>query len=111
MKLAFLGHKRIAEAVRERAVYSFFQKGVHKTEEETGILIFISLLERKVWILGDRGIHGKIASDLWRSLAGELVDGIKGDRPLDALCTVIEKCGVELARHFPKGDDGRNRSE
>jgi putative membrane protein len=103
MKLAFLGHKRIADAVRERAVYSFFQKGVHKTEAETGILIFISLLERKVWILGDRGIHGKIGSDLWRSLAGEIVEGIRQGRPLDALCTVIEKCGVELARHFPKG--------
>jgi putative membrane protein len=111
MKLAFLGRARIEEEVRERAVYAFFQKGVHKTEEETGILIFISLLERKVWILGDRGIHAKIAPDFWRSLAKELVDGIKGDRPLDALCTVIEKCGVELARHFPNRGNRTNQLE
>lgn len=102
MKLAFLGRRRIEEAVRERAVYAFFRKGMHKTEEEKGILIFISLLERKVWILGDRGIHAKIGPDFWRSLTRELVEGIKGERPLDALCAVIDKCGIELARHFPK---------
>ncbi len=111
MKLAFLGRRRIEEAVRERAVYSFFQKGVHKTEDETGVLIFISLLERKVWILGDRGIHAKIGSDFWRSLAKELSDGIKGDRPLDALCSVIEKCGAELTRHFPNRGSRRNQPE
>jgi putative membrane protein len=109
MKLAFLGRRRIEEAVRERAVYSFFQRGVHKTEKETGVLIFISLLERKVWILADRGINEKIDSQLWRSLARELVDGIKRHEPLDALCSVIEKCGAELTRHFPESGGGKNQ--
>ncbi len=61
LKLALLTRRRVNEAVKERAVYAFFQKGVHMTDEQTGILIFISVLERKVWILADRGIHGKIA--------------------------------------------------
>jgi putative membrane protein len=101
MKLAFLGLGRVEKAVKERAVYAFYQKGVHKTEEQTGVLIFISLLERKVWILGDRGIHEKIRGDFWRSLAHELATGIKEDRAFEALCRVIEKCGAELIRHFP----------
>jgi putative membrane protein len=111
MKLAFLRHRRVEEAVRERAVYAFFQKGVHKTEEETGILIFISLLERKVWILGDRGIHGKIGSDYWRTLAGELAAGIREDRAFEALCEVIRKCGAELARHFPNRSGAHQSGE
>jgi len=101
LKLAFLHKKRIEDAVRERAVYGFYQKGAHRTEGETGIFIFISLLERKVWILGDRGIHGKIRDDFWRSLARELTEGIKEDRTTAALLSVIEKCGAELTRHFP----------
>jgi putative membrane protein len=109
LKLAFLGHKRVEQAVRERAVYGFFQKGVHKTEQETGVLIFISLLERKVWILADKGINEKIESHFWRSLARELVDGIKGRQPLDALCSVIQKCGEELGRHFPEKGGGKNQ--
>ncbi len=101
LKLAFLHKRRIEDAVRERAVYGFYQKGAYRTEDETGVFIFISLLERKVWILGDRGIHGKIRDDFWRSLTRELTEGIKEDRALEALLSVIEKCGVELTRHFP----------
>ena len=108
MKLAFLGHRRIEEAVRERAVYSFFQKGVHKTEDETGVLIFISLLERKVWILGDGAYTARSGQTSGGPLRKNWSDGIKGDRPLDALCTVIEKCGAESRSHFPKGDGGRD---
>ncbi len=108
MKLAFLHRKRIDDAVRERAVYGFFQKGAHKAEGETCIFIFISLLERRVWILGDKGIHSKIRADFWRSLTRELTDGIKGDRTLEALLSVIEKCGAELTRHFP-GPTGRKK--
>lgn len=106
IKLAFLHNRRVEEAVKKRAVYAFYQKGVHKTEEQTGILIFISLLERKVWILGDKGIHGKIRTDFWRSLTRELAAGIKEDRTFDALCGVIARCGEELTRHFP-GKTGR----
>jgi putative membrane protein len=101
LKLALLTRNRVDEAVKERAVYAFFQKGVHMTDEQTGILIFISVLERKVWILADRGIHGKIAPHVWNSLAREVANGIKEDRAFDALCAVIRKCGAELTRHFP----------
>jgi putative membrane protein len=101
LKLALLTHKRVEEAVRERAVYAFFQKGVHKTDAQTGILIFISLLERKVWILGDKGIHRKIGSDSWKSLARELASGIEKGRPFEALCSVIRKCGAELGGPGP----------
>ncbi len=110
LKLAFLHRKRVEEAVRERAVYAFFQKGVHKTDEQTGILIFISLLERKVWVLADKGIHGKIADDFLRTLAGELAAGIREDRAFDALCGVVRKCGAELARHFP-GSHGKDTGD
>ena len=113
MKLAFLSNRRIEDAVKERAVYAFFEKGVHKTEEHTGILIFISLLERKVWILGDEGIHRKIRSDFWRSLVRELTDGIKSNQTSEALCRVIEKCGAELTVHFPgrAGDKNELRDD
>jgi putative membrane protein len=101
MKLAFTSHRRVEEAVRERAVYTFFRRGVHKTSEETGILIFISLLERKVWILADKGIHEKIPSDFWRNRTRELTTGIREGRAFEALQDVIEKCGAELTKYYP----------
>jgi putative membrane protein len=108
LKLPFVGRKRIDEAVRERAVRAFYEKGLYRTRDETGILIFLSLLERKVWILGDRGIDKKIPRDRWQAMARELSLGMRENRACEALCTVISACGEELGRHFPRKSDDTN---
>jgi len=108
LKLSFVSSVRQAEAVRERALRAFYEKGLYRTREETGILIFISLLEHKVWILGDRGIDRKIPPGSWQSLADKLAVGIRSGQAADALCRVIGACGDELSRHFPRRGDDRN---
>jgi putative membrane protein len=108
LKLPFVGGKRIDEAVRERAVRGFFEKKLYRTRDETGILIFLSLLEHKVWILADRGINSRLPHDQWNGLARELSLGMREKRACEALCSVISSCGEELARHFPRKDDDTN---
>ncbi|MBC7961336.1 MAG: TPM domain-containing protein [Steroidobacteraceae bacterium] len=107
-KLALVGKKRLEEAVRERAIRAFFEKKLYRTREETGILIFISTLEHKVWILGDRGINNRIDQQIWQTLAGDLAGKIREDRAFDGLCTVIDKLGKVLEEHFPKAADDTN---
>ncbi|MDP3283830.1 MAG: hypothetical protein Q8M56_05330 [Desulfobacterales bacterium] len=108
MKIPFLSGNRIEETVRERAVTAFYEKQLYKTRDETGILIFISLLEHRVWILGDRGINAKIAPDFWGIMASELSSGIKKKQYGKSVCLAISKCGEELSRHFPKKSDDTN---
>lgn len=108
LKLPFIGRERIDEAVRERAVRAFYENGLYRTSRETGVLIFISLLERKVWILADRGIHRKLPHEQWQSLASEVSAGIREGRACSALCGVIAGCGAILSEHFPKSDDDMN---
>ncbi|GLI36630.1 hypothetical protein KI811_15365 [Geobacter hydrogenophilus] len=108
LKLPFAGRRRVVEAVRERAVRAFYEKGLYRTREETGILIFISLLERKVWILGDRGINERIDPHFWQHLAVQLARGLRDKQACEALCTVIAGCGTELAKHFPHRADDVN---
>ncbi|ADI84318.1 TPM domain-containing protein [Geobacter sulfurreducens] len=108
LKLPFVGRARLAEAVRERAVRAFYERGLYRTRQETGVLIFISLLEHKVWILGDRGINAKIPPGFWEGLAGELARGIREGKGCDALCAAVAGCGAELARHFPRRADDTN---
>jgi len=108
LKLAFAGKKRMDEAVRERAVRAFFEKKLYRTRGETGILIFISILEHKVWILGDRGISQQIDPHSWGALAGELAGKIKGGLAFEGLCAVIEKLGRVLEEHFPQEAEDRN---
>lgn len=106
LKLLFVEKKRLNEAVRERAIRAFYEKGLYRTRNETGVLIFISALERKVWILGDRGINEKIRPESWQDLASQLAMGIRQGRACEALCSVIATCGRELTRHFPRSLEG-----
>ncbi len=106
LKRPLLPTSRRESAVRERCLHAFYDEGVHRTREASGVLIFISLLERKVWIIGDRGINEKISPETWQELAGELSGGIREKRACATLCAVIARCGEILARQFPpKGDD------
>ena len=97
----FVSRQRQRRAVRERAVRAFYEKGLHRTEAGTGVLIFVSLLERTVWILGDQGINERIEPGVWQELASELTLGIRSGSPCQALCRTIDRCGTLLATHFP----------
>jgi len=108
LKLALVSERDAMHEVSEEAIHTFYERGLHRTKHGTGILIFISLLERRVWILGDKGINDKVTPDFWHSLVAELTKGIREGKTLDALCSVIAKCGAELTKHFPGRHDGRD---
>lgn len=92
--------------VEEKALVSFLEKGLYRTRDETGILILISLLERRVHVLADRGINAKVPPRTWDEIVETVVAGIKAGRTCDALCTAIGRCGDLLEEHFPvRADD------
>lgn len=101
LKSAFIGARRKNNAVKERALRAFYEKGLYKTRQNTGILFFISILERKVWVLADKGINEKITQETLNSFALTVSQGIKAGRSCDALCEAMRETGKLLAKHFP----------
>lgn len=97
----FTSKERMAFKVRRRAELAFYEHGLHKTREGTGILIMASLLERRVQVLADRAINDRVSPGTWDTLVNDLVQGIKDGRPTEAFCRAIAKCGDLLAEHFP----------
>lgn len=100
-KTAFIGIRRKEEAVSLRAERAFFEKGLYKTKKNTGVLFFLSLLERKVWVLADKGIYKKIEQEPLNKFARVVSEGIKNRRACDALCEAVKEAGELLAAHFP----------
>jgi putative membrane protein len=101
LKRLFIGIGRKEEAVRLRAERAFFERGLYRTRKNTGILFFLSLLERKIWVLADKGIYEKINQETLNRFAKEVSRAIKEGRTCDALCQAIQEIGVYLAKHFP----------
>ena len=95
-------------AVRNRAMQYFAESGVSATRDRTGILLFVSLLEKRVEVLADNGISSKIAAAEWEALVAALVQDIREDRLSEGLCRAIESCGEKLERHFPIKPDDTN---
>jgi len=101
LRTAFLGVRRREHAVRHRAIRAFHEKGLTRTKDHTGVLFFISLLEHKVWVLADVGIHEKIGQETLNRFAAKVSKGIAEGRACDALCEAIKEAGDLLALHFP----------
>jgi putative membrane protein len=105
LKKLFIGVRRKEEAVRLRAERAFFERGLYKTKRNTGVLFFLSLLERKVWILADKGIYEKMEQETLNRFANEVSRGIRDGRACDALSKAIQEIGVVLSRDFPITSD------
>lgn len=101
MKASFIGVKRKELSVMQRAIRAFYEKGLYKTKEDTGVLFFLSLFERKVWVLADTGINEKIDQETLNRFANIVSQGIKDGKACEALCVAIKEAGELLEKHFP----------
>jgi putative membrane protein len=104
LKASFIGKARKEKAVKERAVRTFYERGLYKTKKHTGVLFFLSLLEHKVWILADQGIHGKLQQHTLDNFARMVSKGIQEGRASHALCEAITGVGEILWEHYPITD-------
>ncbi len=102
------GKQHMAEEVHEAALASFLRHGLNRTKERTGVLIFISLLEHRVEILADQGIHQKVEEGYWQKEVDAVVAGIRQKRAKEALVAVIGEIGAKLAQHFPPSGNNTN---
>jgi putative membrane protein len=101
LKRLFVSEVQIEEEVREAAMTAFYAEKLYKTKDENGILLFISVFERKVWILADAGINAKIDQGRWKGLVELITTGVKDGRQCEAICEAIRQVGDILKEHFP----------
>jgi putative membrane protein len=69
-----------AAQVRTQAAAVFHERGVANTESETGMLVYLSLLERRLEILADRGVLTAVPPLPWNQLL-ERARGCPGTPP------------------------------
>ena len=74
------------------------EAAVFNTRERTGILLFISLLEHRIEVVGDAGINRKVTADEWTDVVMRIREGIKAGKLADGLVAAIEMCGELLER-------------
>ncbi|MGA9117768.1 MAG: TPM domain-containing protein [Bacteroidota bacterium] len=93
------GHRLIERRVGQRAAEAFVSEEVFQTKERTGILLFLSLVEHRVLVMGDSGINAKVKQEEWTGIVERIVAGIRSGKPADGLIDGIRRCGELLQQH------------
>ena len=89
----------IEHRVHQRAVAAFVEQETFRTRDRTGILVFVSLLERRVVVLADAGINARVAQSEWDAIVADVVDGMRRGQAGAALAAAIQRAGDVLAAH------------
>lgn len=98
LKRFFAGQIALTRAVQQEAHTAFLREEVFKTRERTGILLFMSLFERRVVVLGDAGINAKVAQEEWEEVVQIIIAGMRAQQPAEGLIAAIQKCGALLQK-------------
>jgi putative membrane protein len=99
VRRSLVSRRAIEHRVELRALAAFARHEVFRTRDRSGILLFLSLFERRVVVLGDSGIHARVAPSEWDAVASGIVAGIREGRAAKALAAGVRACGEILVRH------------
>lgn len=101
LRMALTPRRTKARRVHRRAV-ELFRTGLElKTRGRTGVLIYLSLAERRAEIVADRAITEKVEADIWVAALTALIADVKAGRPGDGLATCVNMVGDVLAPILP----------
>ena len=87
--------------VRQAALEQFLAKGLHLTQDRTGVLIYASLAEHQVEVVADETIHRLVDADVWADVAENVVRGFRSGDPAAGFVEAVRHCGEVLADRFP----------
>jgi putative membrane protein len=104
----FISAAEMDARVRDAAFTEFYSSGLHRTRDSNGVLILLSCFERRVVVLGDRGIHEKLGDHHWDEVRDRIIEGIHSGKAREGICAAIESCGNALAQYFPRLHDDVN---
>jgi len=108
LRLPFISRREMETEVERSAAAAFQRFRVRGTTRGTGILIYVSLYEHMVRVLGDDAITAKVSQADWDAVCTLAVDGLRTGRGAQGLAAAIRKAGELLSRHFPNQPGDRN---
>jgi len=88
---------------RERALEVFAGLGVWDTAENSGVLVYVQLVDHRIEIVADRGIAARVAQSEWDAVCRRMETAFRGGDYEGGALVGIREITALLARHFPPG--------
>lgn len=102
LRLLLIDKDRLDYYVNLKAKEAFLEQEIFKTEDRTGVLIYISIFEKRVVVLGDSGINKKVKKEKWDTVIKTIINGIKNNSLESGITNGILLCGKILKENNVK---------
>jgi putative membrane protein len=91
-----------AERVARRAREQFLLRGLHRTRERAGVLLFVAVAEHRVELIADEGIHARVPQGTWDAIVASFTAAVRAGRIADGFTVAIDAVADVLAAQFPR---------
>lgn len=108
LRRLFTPGSELQQEVANRSRQVFFDQRVRHTAGHGGILLYVSLFERRAAIIADRSVLDALTQPTIDSLCAEFTNRLKTGSLKDAFVETIADVGNRLSSKLPAGDDDRN---
>jgi len=99
---------KCGEEVLDRAAWLFKKLKMHETKDRNGVLIYLSINDRKFAIIGDAGINKVVPAEFWNENKEMMIGHFKKGEFAIGLMKGIEKAGEQLKQFFPYQENDVN---
>lgn len=102
LRLALTPGATKSRRVRARALAIFRAAAEKRTIGSTGVLLYLSLDERRAEIIADAAIHDRVPDATWGAAMAALVGPLREEHPADGMAAAVGQIGLVLGEHFPR---------
>lgn len=97
------------EEVHRAANHIFYTSRIHSTENQNGMLIYLSLFERKIIIRADDGILRFIPESELHEIIHSVLPSLKQHEIANALCSILDQLEHKLVTGLPIQEYDQNK--
>jgi putative membrane protein len=105
LRRLFVPQRDLDRETLRRAKAVFFDRRLHRTSRASGVLVYVSLHERRVAIIADDAVAAKLSERALGEVRDEVASGLKDSDLAGGLERGIERLGNLLVVSFPAGGE------
>lgn len=91
-----------------RAVEVFYKLGMDKTVNANGVLIYVAYGDKKLAIVGDKGINQVVPGTFWKGIKEAMSAHFKNEEFFQGIVFAIKETGFHLKQYFPIQNNDKN---
>jgi putative membrane protein len=107
LRRLFAGQRRMIAEVERSARACFVERGISRTSGRSGVLVYVSLFERRAVLVPDIGVDPESLGDGWAALVAR-IDAAAAAADFEAFLAAVEGAGPVLAGALPRSEDDVN---